>query len=169
MYTKRVPIEERFWTKVDKSAGPEGCWLWTGCKIHHGYGMLNTGGKHGQNKLAHRISWELHHSEPIPEGMEVLHRCDNPSCVNPAHLFLGTQKDNVADMISKHRSPYGKCFYKIAACGEANHAHKLTAADVLEIRAACAKGETQRSVALRYGVAQSTIGKIANRERWSHI
>jgi len=169
MYTKRVPIEERFWTKVDKSAGPEGCWLWTGCKIHHGYGMLNTGGKHGQNKLAHRISWELHHSESVPEGIEVLHRCDNPSCVNPAHLFLGTQKDNVSDMIAKGRSPYDRCFHKIAALGEANHAHKLKASDIPVIRIAHANGETLVAIAVRYGVTPSTIGKITRRERWAHI
>jgi len=92
-------IEERFWSKVDKNA-PNGCWLWTAGKAR-GYGYFRIRTK--KNKVrAHRMAWELTYG-PIPEGMNVLHSCDNPPCCNPAHLFLGTQVDNVRDMMRKKR------------------------------------------------------------------
>lgn len=92
-------IEGRFWRKVNKS-GENGCWIWTANKSR-GYGLISTK-KYQSPKKAHRLSWEMHHGE-IPEGLEVLHKCDNPSCVNPDHLFLGTQLDNIKDAVSKNR------------------------------------------------------------------
>lgn len=89
---------EKFWMQVDKR--PSGCWLWTGTRTT-GYGVLSL----GKNKsvLAHRFSWQLHHEQPIPTGMKILHTCDTPSCVNPVHLWLGTQQENIADMDRKGR------------------------------------------------------------------
>lgn len=93
---------ERFWEKVNKSGE---CWTWTACTHHQwGYGHFRAGGK---LVTAHRYSWELHNG-PIPPGMRVCHRCDNPPCVRPAHLFLGTDADNAHDMIAKGRHYRGE-------------------------------------------------------------
>ncbi len=94
---KTKSIDEKFWQKVDKT---NSCWLWKGGKDIYGYGRLRVP---GHNLLAHRISYELHHG-PIPKEMLILHKCDNPPCVNPAHLFLGTQETNNKDAKSKGRS-----------------------------------------------------------------
>jgi hypothetical protein len=91
------PAEERFWLRVQKS---DGCWTWQGAKGDHGYGHFTADG--GVDVSTHRYSYQLHHGE-IPPGMVICHRCDNPVCVNPDHLFLGTQRDNVQDMIQKGR------------------------------------------------------------------
>lgn len=89
-------LAERFWKKVQKT---NSCWTWIGCKNRTGYGIIRL---EPRNLRAHRVSWELVNG-PIPDGMHVLHRCDNPTCVNPAHLYLGTQKDNIQDAASKGR------------------------------------------------------------------
>lgn len=105
-------LRERFWSKVDR-AGPAhpqlgtACWTWVGSKSEKGYGRLSAG-KHRASPLrAHRVSWELHKG-PIPDKMFVLHNCDNPTCVNPDHLFIGTARDNTRDMVRKGRlrSPF---------------------------------------------------------------
>lgn len=90
---------ERFWQKVDRR-GNEQCWIWISVRNSDGYGQFRTGGAFMDK--AHRESWRMANG-PIPEGLSVLHRCDNPSCVNPNHLFLGTQQDNIADMLRKGR------------------------------------------------------------------
>lgn len=96
---QRKSSEQRFWTKVQKPIG-EGCWIWTASKYPYGYGCIRF---NGRNEAAHRVSWELHNG-PIPDSMQVLHHCDNPPCVNPSHLFLGTNQDNIDDKVKKGRS-----------------------------------------------------------------
>lgn len=98
-------LADRFWAKVDKR-GPDECWLWTGCrKKAFGYGKIGEGRMGQRTLLAHRVSWEITNGS-IPDGAMVLHRCDNPPCVNPRHLFLGDQLDNMRDMVSKGRQRY---------------------------------------------------------------
>jgi hypothetical protein len=105
---RRIPLETRFWAKVVKS---DGCWLWTGCRSvkagtgQLGYGQIRVGGMQSlRATTAHRVSWMLAHG-PVPEGCDICHRCDNPACVRPDHLFLGSRQDNVKDMHGKKRWP----------------------------------------------------------------
>lgn len=94
-----LPLDERLRLNTLVT---EGCWLWLGAKNANGYGVLHVGGRAGRAFLAHRLTWEAHKG-PIPDGQFALHHCDNPPCVNPAHLFLGSQADNCADMKAKGR------------------------------------------------------------------
>jgi hypothetical protein len=121
---------------------PDGCWHWTAVRggTKGQYGCLKRDRK---MQYAHRISWELHRGQ-IPKGRWVLHHCDVPRCVNPAHLFLGTGSDNMVDCSQKGRLP----------------ARKLTAGQVQEIRARLAGGETHRGLALDFGIKKSSIGAI---------
>lgn len=93
------PVEPRLWAKIDASSGASSCWPWTATRMKTGYGMISVAGK---GRKATRVVWEVVFG-PIPEGFHVLHRCDNPPCCNPAHLFLGTHVDNMADKRAKGR------------------------------------------------------------------
>jgi hypothetical protein len=107
----KIPIEERFWAKVSKGAGND-CWIWKGGKYKHPrtreetYGCISVGSRRDKSKrmvAAHKVSWEIANG-PVPAGKKVCHRCDVPACVRPDHLFLGTQGENVNDMIKKGRA-----------------------------------------------------------------
>lgn len=144
---RSTPIADRFWPKVRTT---DTCWLWTSTINHKtGYGMLggprvpNAEGRLVCRPLyAHRVAWELAHG-PIPPGQWVLHHCDVPACVNPDHLFLGTQRDNVRDAAAKGR-------LHVARPGR----HKVTSEQLPEIDRALAAGERQRDIAARFGVSQ---------------
>lgn len=150
---KFIPLAERFARFVLKS-NPGSCWLWTGSIDGRGYGKIY---KRGEGPiLAHRTAWEIAHGF-IPDGLLVLHRCDNPRCVNIAHLFLGTHLDNVRDMLGKGRD---------RMVGERNHRVKLTADIIREIRMS---RETGIAIAKRLGVTSKTISCVRGRKVWKHI
>lgn len=152
---KNASMEERFWEKVRKTSR---CWLWTGQRPN-GYGRLDTYAPKRANYSAHRMSWTIHKGE-IPSGLHVLHRCDNPACVNPKHLFLGDQKANNADKIAKKRHVRGSGF---------PHS-KLTDKSVASIKAQYQKGGiTQTSLAGKYGVSRSQISGIVLGKTWRHV
>jgi hypothetical protein len=141
--------------------GP-GCWLWTARRDSFGYGRINVSGK---SVGAHRVSWELANGRPIPEGMSVCHTCDNPSCVNPAHLFLGTQADNTADMDRKGRRRWRQPPRKQ---GSSHGRAKLTETDVYWIRYAVALGVTKTALARAYGIHITTVYDAVCR-KWKHL
>lgn len=135
-----------------------GCWEWVAGKDTHGYGQMKI---NGRKRLAHRVSYELYRG-PIPDGILVCHDCDNPACINPDHLFLGTQTENMADMMSKGRGR------KARLKGEDHSQAKLTESDVVAILSA--KGlVSQVALADQYGVSPSQIGNIHRGKAWTHI
>lgn len=155
---------DRYWTFVDKDA-TNGCWEWTGCKCTNGYGGFSV-----VNKMfkVHRLSWLIHYGDmPEIEGSDyrgtcVLHKCDNPSCVNPAHLFLGTHKENMTDMINKGR--------KNASKGEHRYNSKLTEKRVKFIRSWYSYGGiTYKDIAAAYGLNETTVSRAINKVSWKHI
>jgi hypothetical protein len=145
-------LKERFLSKiaVDEKTG---CWNWTASKGRRGYGWIWVGNR---NERAPRVSYEIYRG-PIPDGMQVCHHCDNPPCVNPDHLFVGSDAENKADKMTKGRQARG------ASHGRA----KLTEDDVLEIRAA--RDSTLRELATKYGVCEYQISYVRSGKRWSHI
>lgn len=158
----------RFWAKVNKT---DTCWLWTASTRHKGYGAFayRLDGRM-VNDRAHRFSYQLHVG-PIPAGMFVLHSCDVPACVNPAHLFLGTNTDNVRDMMAKGRGNAGKSFPDGQwERGERHHAARLTEADVRTLRARYEAGGTSFSALAReYGLAIGHVYRIVRRKAWCHV
>lgn len=146
-------IEDRFMSKVIWNGGEDECWTWEGARSSGRYGSFRVGGRGGRVAKTHRLSWELFIG-PIPDGLHVLHTCDNPPCVNPAHLWLGTHADNMADMKAKGRGNWGS--------------HRLTAGEVDEIRLLRAEGTTQKGLAVRFGIDPSCISRIVNRKTWAH-
>lgn len=133
------------------------CVEWSGYRDKHGYGRASFDGR---TDSAHRIAWQLANG-PVPVGLCVLHKCDNPPCINPEHLFLGTQADNLADMTAKGR--------RGAVRGEQHPLAKLTREEVVCLRQLVAAGEPGRSVARRYGISHTQVQRIVARLRWPHV
>lgn len=147
-------VEERFFLSVDTSG--DGCWEWQAGRDTNGYGRLNIKGK---PMLAHRVSWAIHCYAITPDLL-VLHKCDNPPCVNPKHLFLGNSAINNADKIAKGRDRYG------ISQGSKHGCAKLNEDQVREIRASADK---RIHLAARYGVSRRQIADIQNNKVWRHI
>ena len=148
---KHLPIAERLIARIEFDTNG-GCWLWSGATDGYGYGSLGVA--RGRTGKAYRVSYATFVG-PIPPLAHVLHRCDTPACINPAHLFLGTHRDNMDDMFAKGRN----------AKGAALPHTTLTENDVLMIRARVAAGETRAAVARDYPVSQPTISRIVSRKR----
>jgi hypothetical protein len=176
------PIAERFWTKVNKDGpipkhcpelGP--CWLWTGNKDKGGYGLIGKG-RAGQGCLqAHRVSWEVN-AAPIPEGLKVLHYCDNPPCVNPSHLHLGSYADNNHERNSRGRTARGERMPNAILTDEL--ARKILSEVILRKIGAPGEGGGQnqkrmvgslRYLAEKYGVSHGGIQAIVERRTWKHV
>lgn len=135
----------RFWSKVNKT---KKCWVWVGRIGTHGYGVFSIARK---NFRAHRFSYSIIHGDL--NGLSVLHKCDNPACVNPDHLFLGTQNDNIKDMVAKGRNPTSK----------------LTIEVVSEIKKDIRSGAKVKDVAKKYGISLGMSSLIKNGHSWKEI
>lgn len=159
----RLPLAERLWRQVAKG-GPDECWNWIAKSKVDGYGTIGLGGRAAKKMLSHRVVWELTHG-PIPKSTEyhgfvVLHKCDNRACCNPAHLVLGKQSDNVADMDAKGRRVNSQLY------GSAHGMSKVTEKDVVAIRAATG---TNQEIAKQFGITRQNVKFIRNRETWKHV
>ena len=147
---ERVPL---FWKKVEKTPT---CWIWTGYRDLHGYGMFAVAPSRPEQ--ASRVVWKLTVGS-IPQGMSVCHRCDNPPCVRPDHLFLGTHRENMRDARAKGRMRLGE-----------NHpGHKLSAHEIRTIRDLGGSGLSHSEIARRFGVSRRLIGGIISRRRWAWV
>lgn len=150
-----VPVVERFWSKVDTSGD---CWVWTGTLLSTGYGVIHLTST--QPVGAHRFSYELAYG-PISKGLCVCHTCDNPPCVRPDHLFLGTHTENMRDKMAKGRHHYMR--------GERVNGAKLTEDQVIEIRRRIVHGEPRHDLANEYGVSKATIVDVCSGRSWKHV
>lgn len=155
---KRTPAIKRFENNVYPEPNT-GCWLWTGCVSpgKWGYGVFWVDGK---TIKVHRYSYIIFKGE-IPKGLFVCHSCDQPSCVNPDHLFLGTHQDNMKDMNSKGRGGSTK--------GERSRLSRLTTQQVLDIRSMYSDGNSSIKIAKRFSITDRNVMHIVNRETWKHI
>lgn len=151
---KNQKDSDRFWSRVDKG-GDGGCWLWTGSKFKSGYGQI---GPRRKDRLAHRVSF-ANERGAIPGGMSVLHKCDVRACVNPDHMFIGTQSDNMRDKTQKGRQLNGVDM----------HQTKLDDFDILFIRSWLRLGYTQESIAAAFCVTRENVHYIGARKTWKHV
>jgi HNH endonuclease len=150
-----LSMPQRFWSRAVEDEN--GCWVWARGRHHDGYGAFFY---EGQRVYAHRLAWQLARGE-IPKGLLVLHRCDNPPCINPKHLFLGTRRDNALDRDKKGRN--------VTSSGEKNGSAKLSESDVVKILEGLSQGETRRALARRFDISPSMVTNIYSRKNWKSI
>jgi predicted DNA-binding protein (UPF0251 family) len=167
---KPRPVAERFWEKVRKRSGHQ-CWMWQGSTLPKGYGMFCMA--ESRPTPAHRCAWILCRGQ-IPKGMHVLHRCDQPGCCNPRHLFLGTNRDNIADRVRKGRSAKGRRHWTArhpewVKRGEERPLSKLTVRAVRAIRRGLRLGTSQKKLAERFGISRSAVYSVKARRSWRHV
>lgn len=154
----------QLWSRVERRQG--GCWLWRGARQTNGYGHMRVGGRSGKSEAPHRLVAAMTIG-PV-DGIFVLHSCDNPLCCNPAHLWLGTQKDNMVDMSRKGRSgPANSPWLMVRGEGHANA--RLNDEAVRTIRAKHAAGESVASMARLFGVAPFTVHSVIVGRTWRHV
>lgn len=159
MFYKKVDTAKRFWEKVDSSAGEDACWPWKACVGKDGYGRFHS------NDIihsAHRFALAISTQRVIPSDMVVCHRCDNKLCCNPRHLFVGTQRDNIYDMLGK-----GRWVPPPLKRGEQNGNSKLSRGQVNNIRQMSQSGVEGKKLAEMFGVSATTISKIVRYKSWS--
>lgn len=159
----------RLWSRVDRSAGPDGCWPWQGALDADGYGLVSL----DITRRAHRVAFILSGGD-LPAGHLVCHSCDNPPCCNPRHLFAGTVADNSADMVAKGRSLAGDRNPNVIHVerrprGSRNGYSKLTEEQVAQIKRRLLDGESTQAVAAAFGVTNGAIWLIAKGRNWRHI
>lgn len=150
---------KRFFSKVLMDDG-EKCWEWQAHKNRFGYGRFDLRGKDGKwfKRVAHRVAYELFFGD-VPDGFELMHKCDNPSCVNPNHLLVGTHSQNMQDCAKKGRN--------VIFCGENNHNSKLSLGDVMEIRKLWSSGEySKRELGEKFGVSPTQISNVVLGRQW---
>jgi len=156
---RRLSLEECFWKKVDKKAEDE-CWEWKGAREVYGYGFLSLSRNPQKWIKAHRLSYTLAYGE-FDQNLAVCHKCDNPACINPKHLWLGTIADNNRDKENKGRGALHD--------GENNPNAKLTKEDIMKIKELRKTGMTQQKIADMYKVSQVNIGRILSGRLWLEI
>lgn len=145
---------QRFWDRVNKIAGASSCWVWTGAR-NGNYGII---GVRGKLVLVHRFSYSIHHGE-IQPGAMICHRCDNPLCVRPEHLYAGTAESNARDRVMRDR--------QVSRRGPCHYSAKLTWADVASIRRKHSTGVDASELATGYGVSERTIYSIVHNLTWT--
>lgn len=153
----QLPTEadaRRFWSKVDRSGGPNACWPWLACRHCRGYGEFGLGLK---VEGAHRVAWALEHKR-VPKK-HVLHTCDNPPCCNPAHLVEGTHQQNMKDRNTRGRQAKGKQHGSV----------KLTEIQITLIRKRALQGEGIRALAAEFCVNSGHLSRIASGKKWKHL
>jgi HNH endonuclease len=155
VFKECVPLKKRFWAKVNKLPGNNSCWLWTASKDTFGYGQICV---KGEMFSSHRVSFEMSRGK-IPDGAQVLHKCDNPSCIRPKHLFLGNDAINSKDRVAKGRQ----------AKGEKIHTAKLTARRVMQLRSLRAEGYKYTELSEWFGIGVPQVFSICKGRAWKHI
>lgn len=167
---------ERFWAKVEKDEGENACWNWIGCRVKTKYGLkYGLFQWKGRLRPAHCVSWEIENG-PIPRGLWILHKCDNPPCIRPSHLFKGNHEANMADMVAKNRQARGSKVgypshrsHENRQMGEKHSFAKLTAEQAQQIPLLRQQSLSQYEIARHFGVSRSTVQQVLRGASWKSV